>query len=183
MHAMTMSIPAILAQRPTAASLLADITAGDTEIRQRAIEQSVLVGTPLIVPLGRVMAGSDPAAGKAALEALRCVAHHCARPGAGAERATAARELLKLTEAAFPRHVRSEALMLLGCIGTAEHAPALARLLKDPQVQTDALMALQRIPGGGVERALRGAVAGAAPSLRDAIGLALQARSRRFRRR
>lgn len=152
---MTVSIPALLAQQPTAASLMADIRAGDEATRQRAIEQAPLVGTSLIVPLGQVMAGNDPAAGKAALEALRVVAHHAARPGATLERRTASRELLKLTVSSFPRHVRAEAIHLLGCIGGADVVPALRTLIRDRGVSDDARMALQRIPGGAARQAFR----------------------------
>lgn len=151
------SIPGLLAQKPTAATLMADVASGDIEIRQRAVEQAPLVGTPIIVPLGRVMAGTDPAAAKAALEALRRVAHHAARPKANAERRTATRELLKLTAATFPRAVRVEAIYLLGCIGGSEAVPALAGLMKETDVATEARMALQRIPTASARRALSAA--------------------------
>lgn len=151
---MTASIPALLAQKPTAATLMADIRSGDVEVRQRAVEQARLIGTPLIVPLGQVMAGNDPATAKAALEALRVVAHHAARPGASSERRTASRELLKLTNPTFPRHVRVEAIYLLGCVGTSEVVSGLAALLRERDVATEARMALQRIPGAASRRVL-----------------------------
>lgn len=147
--------PALLAQRPTAATLLADIQSGDIEIRQRAVEQAPLIGTPIIVPLGQVMAGTDPAAAKAALEALRCVAHHAARPGATAERRNASRELVKLTRSSFPRHVRVEALYLLGCLAGSEAVPAMAALLQDKDIGVEARMALERVPGIAAHRALQ----------------------------
>ncbi|NLH97914.1 MAG: hypothetical protein GX446_00285 [Chthonomonadales bacterium] len=151
----TVSIPALLAQRPTAATLIADIQNGDLRVRTTAVQEAVLVGSSLIVPLGRVMAGSDPGAARAAMEALRRVAHHCARPRASAERRTAATELLKLISASFPRPVRAEALYLLGCVGGPQQVQAIAALLRDPALADDARMALQRIPGGAAARALR----------------------------
>lgn len=148
-----MSIPALLAQRPTAATLIADIRNGDLNLRVKAVQDSVLVGSSLIVPLGRVMAESDPPAARAALEALRRVTHHCARPGAADERRTAATELLKLTAPSFPRAVRSEAVYLLGCIGSPQQVQALANLVRDSAVGEDARMALGRIPGSAAARA------------------------------
>lgn len=146
---MTSRIQALLAQQPTAATLLADLKSGDIAIRTRAVEQAVLIGTPLIVPLGDLVGGPDPAAARAAQEALRRVAHHAARPKSGAERRTAAKELLKLTSPGFGRPVRDEALYLLGLIGDAAHVPALRSLLTDAAVRVSAQMALDRIAGEG----------------------------------
>jgi HEAT repeat protein len=144
---MKLSTQVLLAQKPTAATLLADIKSGDVTVRTRAVEQSVLVGTPLIVPLGDAMGGKDPAAARAAQEALRRVAHHAARPRALAERRMAARELTKLTSPAFSRAVRVEALYLLGLIGDSANVQALRGLLKDEAVHEEARMALARMPG------------------------------------
>jgi hydrogenase maturation factor len=169
----------LLSQRPTAATLLADVKGGDATLRLRAVEQAPLVGTPVIVPLGRVMAAGDRAAARTAVEALRRVAHHCARPGAGAERATAAKELLKLTTASLPTAVRVEALYLLGFLAAARDAAALGALLNDPSVREEALLALERVPGAAVDRVLRTRLARAAPEFQAAIRLTLEARRKR----
>jgi len=169
----------LLIQRPTAATLLADVKGGDQALRLRAVEQAPLVGTPVIVPLGRVMAGGDKAAARASVEALRRVVHHCARPGARQERATAAKELLKLTVASLPRPVRVEALYLLGFVASASHAAALGALLNDTAVREEALLALERVPGAPVDRVLRTRLTRAAPELRPAIRQTLEARRRR----
>jgi hydrogenase maturation factor len=146
---------AVPAQRPTAATLMADVRAGDAALRLRAVEQAHLVGSPLIVPLGHAMSGDDRQAARAALEALRRVAHHCARPRASAERRLASRELAKLAEPAFPRPVRAEALHLLGMVASSEAVRMLEAMLRDPAVGEEARLALERIPGPASERALR----------------------------
>lgn len=171
----------LLAKQPTAATLMADIKSGDSAIRLRAVEQSVLIGAPLIVPLGVTLGGADPAAAKAALEALRRVAHHCARPRSGNERQTAARELTKLTGASFPRSVRREALHLLGLVGRAESVGAIAALLEDADVREDARLALERIPDAAAERAIRRAAEKAHGDFRSALDLSLSARKRHRR--
>lgn len=136
----------VLRQKPTAASLLEDLRSGDLAVRERAVLEAPLVGTPLMEPLGDLMGGPDPAAARAAQEALRRVAHNCGRPGAGRERAAAVRALMTLTQAGRPRHVRAEAIYLLGCLATSRETAPLRRLASDPDLGRDAEAALQRIP-------------------------------------
>ena len=141
-------------QHPTLATLIADVKAGDTVLRLRAVDQAALVGADAIVPLGEVMGGSDAAAAKAAMEALRRVAYHAGRPGAAAERRKAAAELVKLLAAGQPRRVRAEALQLLGGVAGDPAVPGMARLLADESLKDDARMALQRMPGKRASAAL-----------------------------
>ncbi|MCX6361299.1 MAG: hypothetical protein NT029_15960 [Armatimonadetes bacterium] len=144
-------------RQSTLAALLADVRSGDTALRLRAVDQAALVGVSAIVPLGDVCGGSDPAAAKAALEALRRVALHAGRPGANAERRKAGGELVKLLAPARPRRVRAEALYLLGHVGLDAHVAPMARLLKDETLAADARMALTRMPGKAARRALAAA--------------------------
>ncbi|MBM3493240.1 MAG: hypothetical protein FJX72_02795 [Armatimonadetes bacterium] len=179
---MHLNLQALLAQRPTAATLMADIRSGDAALRARAVEQATLVGTSLIVPLGNAAGGTDPAAARAAIEALRRVAHHCARPKAASERKAAVRELVKLTTAASPRHVRVEALYLLGFVGGADATGALGGLLTDASIGEEARLALERIPGPASDRALRRALTASDDSIRRAVEQSLEARAGRRRR-
>ncbi len=142
---------------PTLAGLLADIRSGDMALRLRAVDQATLVGATAIVPLGDILGGDDPAAAKSALEALRRVAHHAARPGAASERRKAATELVKLLGAARPRRVRAEALYLLGHVGLDADVAAMARVMKEPGLAPDARMALTRMPGKAARAALTAA--------------------------
>jgi len=168
----------MLAQQPTAATLLADIRSGDLAVRQMAVEQAPLVGTPAIVPLGLVMASPEPAPAKAAVEALRRIVHNCARPKAPRERIAATRALLALAGSDRPTHVRAEALYLLGFVASADTAASLAAYLSDSSVREDARLALERIPGARVDAVLRRALTSAPADFGAAIQQTLDARRR-----
>jgi hypothetical protein len=101
----------------TFGSFVTDIKHGDTAARTAAVTQAALAGTSAILPLGDVYAGNDPAASKAAGEALKKIVYNAARPGAAAEAKSASDSLLKLAGAGHPRKVRVDAIMLLGVVG------------------------------------------------------------------
>jgi hypothetical protein len=101
----------------TFGSFVTDIKHGDTAARTAAVMQAALVGTGAILSLGAVYAGDDPAASKAAGEALKKIVYNAGRPGASAEAKAASDSLLKLTETGQPRKVRADAIMLLRVVG------------------------------------------------------------------
>lgn len=161
---------------PAVGSLLANIRHGDMAARQVAVRQAPLVGTPALSPLGEVLGSENPAAARAALEALQRIAHHAARPGAGAEAKAAAAQLVQLIGKEHPRQVRAEALYLLGLVGGAEAVPKIAAQMADPDVREEARMALERIPDRSAERALIGAMRTAPAEFRPALAQSLRHR-------
>jgi HEAT repeat protein len=161
-------------------ALLLAIQGQDKEARVAAIEKAPLVGTRAIVPLGGICSGPDRGAAKAAGEALRRVVHHTARPGATAERKAATTQLLRMTRKEWPRQQRVEALYLLGLVGGSESIPAIMEQMKDPDVNEEARMALERIPGAAATHALQRASRTATPNLRPAIEQALRHRAARM---
>jgi hypothetical protein len=160
--------------------MLSNLQHGDTAARYTAVKQATLVGTEAIPPLARVYAGSDPAAAKAASEALRRIAYHAGRPGAPAEAKAAAIQLQKLTGQEYPREVRAEAIRYLGYVGDKEAIPALIELLGDRDVREDARMALECIPGREADAALRTA-ARSMPDYRVALEQSLKHRSTKLK--
>lgn len=166
----------IFADSPVVGSLLAHIRYGDTAARSAAVKYAALTGTEALPALGRVYAGSDLAAGKAALEAMKKIAYNAGRPGADAEASAASGHLLALTGSEYPRRVRADALELLGIVGGGNEVSGIAALLDDKDVGEDARMALQRIPGKPAEDALKSAARGASAEKRAAIDLSLRQR-------
>ncbi|HSV73901.1 MAG TPA: hypothetical protein VLH79_09095 [Chthonomonadales bacterium] len=167
---------------PTVQSLLADIRNGDPAVRARAVEQAPLVGARSIGALGEVYGAGDPAAAKAAAEALRRVAHHAARPGAAVERRAAVREIASLIGSRQPHPLRVDAAYLLGFIGGADAVPALAAQLADPALRDHARLALERITDRSADGALTRAQDTAAADFRPAIAQSIAVRRARARR-
>lgn len=150
------------------------LQSADADTHNAAARVSGPMGAAAITPIADVMASSDKGAARAATQALQHVAHHSTRPGTPAmEAQRVAGELLKVAMSARPRMVRSEALNLLGFVGSDSVVPALTRLLDDKEMREDARMALERIPGPrsqrALEQALRRAPADFAPALRQSI--------------
>lgn len=168
--------PSVL-QNPTLNSLLAAIQHGDTNARVSAVKQSVLVGTSAIVPLGQIAGGDDPAAARAATEALSRIAYHAGRPKAGKERKDAVARLTELAQASYPRALRAQAVFLMGAIAGSEGVKPLALLLEDRDLAEDARMALTRIPGREAEAALRAALQKAPENRKGAFEQSLKHRA------
>lgn len=166
----------LLADPATVGSFLTQIKYGDTASRLVAVKYAALVGTDLILPLGKVYSGSDQPAGRAAYEAIKRITYNAGRPGATAEAKAASESLLKLTSPEYPRQVRADAIELLGIVaGEAESKP-LADLMSDKDVGEDARLALERIPGKAAEDALKAAARGSNAEKRAAIDLSLRHR-------
>ena len=160
----------------TVGSFLTQIKYGDTVSRLAAVKYASLVGTDLILPLGKVYAGSDQPAGKAAYEAIKRITYNAGRPGAVTEAKAASESLLKLASADYPRQVRADAIELLGIVASEAEAKPLADLMSDKEIGEDARLALERIPGKAAEDALRAAARGGSAEKRAAIDLSLRHR-------
>jgi HEAT repeat protein len=167
---------------PAVQALLTEVSLGDTAVRADAVRQAALAGTDAIVQLGEVMSGGDPAAAKAASEALRSIVHNAGRPGAEKEASAASAQLQKLLMPKYPRAVRAAAVRYLGYIGRAEAVQPLANLLIDVDLREDARMALERIPGTAAEKALRDALRIVPKDWQAAVLQSLDARHTSMRR-
>ena len=165
------------AQNPTLGSLLSAINHGDTAARVSAVKQSVLVGTPAIVPLGQVAGGGEPAAARAATEALNRIVLHAGRPKADRERKEAVARLGELAQPTHPRVVRAQAVFLIGSIGRDEAVRPLTALLGDEQMREDARMALERVPGKAADAAIKQAEKTAPPDFKASLRLSIKHRA------
>lgn len=158
------------------ASFLSDVRHGGAAERLVAVRQAALVGTAVLPALGAIYAGDDPAAGRAAWEAMQRIVSNAARPGAPDEARAAADALRQIAGPGQPRAVRADALQLLGMVGGAADTSVLAGLLEETVVRDDARMALERIPGPAADDALRRAARTCPPEYRPAIDQSLRHR-------
>ena len=157
----------------SAAELAAAIKGADEDARWDAVAKAPGADVDAIAPLAAIMAGADPAAAKAASEALRKVAH--------ARGQAAPAELLKLTGPDYPRQVRADALRYLGETGGRGQVRELEALLSDSDVSEEARMALEQIPDSEAEKALERASESGPPACRAACRQSLRKRRRAMR--
>lgn len=160
---------------------VARIQQKDPAIRLEAVLQATRVGAPAIAPLGRIIAGDDPGAAKAAGEALKRIAHHAARPDASVEKKAVAGELVRLITKDHPRATRLEALNLLGYVSGSEDVLAIAKQLTDRDVAEAARMALESIPDPAAASALQTALRTASDADRSGIQQSLRHKHAKWR--
>ena len=98
-----------------------------------------------------------PGVRKAAGEALNRVVHWVGKEPGGKKRAAVVAGLLALTAPAEPAWTRTVALRHLSEIGGEETVPKAAPLLRDAQLQEEAVFCLERIPGKASTAALMAA--------------------------
>ena len=134
---------------------IAKIKAPDAPTRYRAQKTAGPIGSAAIAPLSDLVGEADRPTAKAAKGALENIAHHAARPGAKPEARAVTLELLNVAQSPRPLPARAHALYLLGFTADGRASPALAKLLVSPDVEDEARMALQRIPGSAAAHALR----------------------------
>ena len=128
------------------------------------------IGHPeMVTALADGMASADKPTAKAAKELLIALAHRAARPGAGMEAAGVTKELIKVANSKQSAAVRGYALHLLGCTADGRSVPKIALLLGQEDVQDEARMALERVPGSAATNALKTAMKTAAPDFRAAL--------------
>lgn len=161
----------------TLKSWLENLKSLNADARAEALRVAGPMGGAAIVPLVEMMAGPDKGAARAATQAMHCIAHYSARPGARPYEARAVSiQLLnaaRTTGVTRPRMVRSEVLEAVGLIGDKEIVPLLSSLLQDIEVREDARLTLERIPGEeslrSLQAALKQAPADFASALRQSI--------------
>ncbi|MGC8667283.1 MAG: HEAT repeat domain-containing protein [Chthonomonadales bacterium] len=153
------------------------IRTGDEAAREAALADAPKLPATAVVPLARVMGGDDLGAGRAAQEGLRRLAYASMSNGT---HAAVAAELLKVIGPDYPRAVRSDALMLLGCCGGGAAVPPISALLEDADIREDARMALERIPDPAAARALKAALKRVPQEYRPAIRQSLRHKSMRL---
>lgn len=159
-------------------NLITKLSGTDLDARQAAYQSAGPLGAAAVLPLGDLLASPNKGVARAAKFALENIAHHAARPVNGHEAREVSFKLLQIAESADrPQPVRAEALYLLGFTGERHAVGGIARLLNDTDVQDEARMALERIPGKESLDSLKRARRNATPLFQTALDQSIYNRS------
>lgn len=139
---------------PTSEKFLADIRGTDVEVRFAAWRRAGEIDPEVIPELGKLLVADQPGTRKAAGEALKTMLHSVGKEPGGARRAAVVKQLILLTADGHPAWVRTTALRHLSLIGGDETVPAAARLLRNVELQEEAVFCLERLPGKAPNQAL-----------------------------
>jgi hypothetical protein len=124
-------------------ALVTGITDPSSDIRAEACKNAGAVGAPAVIPLGELLADTDPGVSKTARTALDAIVTFTG--SSDAEIAAVSAELAKLLAAEHPTDTRRQALDLLQPIAGDAEAPAVADLIENEDFRGEALLALDGI--------------------------------------
>jgi HEAT repeat protein len=137
---------------------LSEIKSDDAEVRFAAWTRAGQIDTEVIPQLGKLLVADEPGVRKAADESLKRMVHGVGKPPGGARRAAVVKELLALTTEGQAGWTRTIALRHLSLIGGDETVPAAALLIRNFELQEEAVFCLERIPGTAATQALMAAL-------------------------
>jgi len=159
------------------AGLLQQLQSPDEATRMAAVQGLSQAGPDAVAPLFSVMGGDNRTTDLAARMAVQRMVQQAAGPRGAAARPEISRVLAQQAAAAsHPLAVRAFAITMLSLVGGDEVVPALAGLLKDPNMGEMARWTLVRIPGQASLNALAAALPGATGEMRIGVINALGAR-------
>lgn len=137
---------------------LSEIKSNDAEVRYAAWMRAGEIDTEVIPPLGKLLVADEPGVSKAADESLKRMVHGIGKQPGGARRAAVVRELIVLTGDGQAGWTRTIALRHLSLIGGDETVPEVAPLVRNFELQEEAVFCLERIPGKAATQALMAAL-------------------------
>lgn len=155
--------------------LITQIKSKDDTVRGPAWQGAARYGAPAVRPLAAAMADADFETARSAKRALWVIVRHAGRPGATKESGAVTKELIPLLGAS-PAAVHREVLWMLSEIAGDEAITAMAALLADKDVRSDALGALMRFPGRKATSAMASALKQAPEPFKFALADALRRR-------
>jgi hypothetical protein len=159
--------------RLTLDQLIQDIQSDDHIVRAAARDQAGTVGAVAIGPCGEIAASDNFEVARAANRAIQNIVYFTGRPGAEAEAAAVAAELLNLLDESKPTQLRKDALWMIWQIAGEQATNRVAACLEDPEIAEDARMALERLPGEAATAALKTAFDKASEVDRPALAYSL----------
>lgn len=152
------------------------IQSKDDAVRAAARDHAGPVGAKAVLPLAKIAVGGELEIARAANRALQNIVYHAGRPGAENEAKAVAAELLKLLGDSQPLQFRRDVLWMTWQIAGEEAVAPVAALLANADLNEDARMALERLPGEKATAALKAALAKAADDAKPALAHSLRVR-------
>jgi len=150
---------------PESEKFLADIRSDDADVRFAAWSRAGGADPEVILPLGKLLVADQPGVRKAADESLKRIVHSVGKEPVSVRRAAVVKQLIVLTGEGQAGWTRTIALRHLSLIGGDETVPAAAKLLRNVELQEEAVFCLERIPGAASTKALISAM----PDVSDAF--------------
>ena len=124
---------------PASEKFLADIRSADAEVRFAAWGRAGDADPEVIPSLGKLLVAEQPGVRKAADESLKRIVHGVGKQPGGARRAAVVQQLIALTADGQAGWTRTMALRHLSLIGGNETVPAAAKLLRNVELQEEAV--------------------------------------------
>jgi len=149
---------------PQSEKFLKEIQNDNADVRYGAWIRAGEMDPEVIPELAKFLT-TPPGVKRAAEEALKVIVHSVGKDPAAAKRAPVVRQFIALTADGNPAWVRTVALRHLSLIGGDETVPAAAKLLRNTDLQEEAVFCLERIPGKAATQALMTAL----PEVSDAF--------------
>jgi HEAT repeat protein len=158
---------------PASEKFLASIRSDDAEVRFAAWSQGNDADPEVIPALGKLLVAEQPGVRKAADEALKRMVHGVGKQPQSARRTAVVQQLIVLTGDGQTGWTRTVALRHLSLVGGDETVPVAAKLLRNVELQEEAIFCLERIPGPASTRAIMQAFPDVSESFRPRILAAL----------
>jgi hypothetical protein len=132
---------------------LKEIQSDNADVRYTAWIRAGEMDPEVIPELAKLLT-TPPGVKRAAEEALKVIVHSVGKDPAAAKRAPVVRQFIALTADGHTAWVRTVALRHLSLIGGDETVPAAGKLLRNADLQEEAVFCLERIPGKAATQAL-----------------------------
>jgi HEAT repeat protein len=139
---------------PQSEKFLKEIQNENADVRYAAWIRTGEMDPAVIPELGKLLTTAPPGVRRAAEEALKNMVHSVGKDPSAPKRPAVVQQLIALTADGGPNWTRTIALRHLSLIGGDETVPAAARLLRNPELQEEAVFCLERIPGKAATQAL-----------------------------
>ena len=156
--------------------LIENIQSKEDAVRAAARDHAGDVGAPAVLPLAKIATSGELEVARAANRGIQNIVYRAGRPGAEAEAAAVAAELLKLLEDSQPLQFRRDVLWMTWQIAGEEAVEPVAALLANRELHEDARMTLERLPGDKATAALQTALAAAGDNDKPALAHSLRVR-------
>jgi HEAT repeat protein len=143
--------------KPRSELFLKQIQDTDADVRYTAWIRTGEMDPEVIAELGKLLTTAPPGVRRAAEEALKNAVHSVGKDPQAANRPAVVKQLIALTGDGHPTWTRTVALRHLSLIGGDETVPVAAKLLRNSELQEEAVFCLERIPGSASTQALMAA--------------------------
>jgi HEAT repeat protein len=158
---------------PQSDKFLKEIQDANADVRYAAWIRTGEMDPEVIPELAKLLTATPPGVRRAAEEALKNMVHWVGKDAAAPKRAPVVRQFIALTADGHPTWVRTIALRHLSLIGSDETVPAAAKLLRNAELQEEAVFCLERIPGKAATQALMTALPDVSDSFKPRVLAAL----------